>query len=292
MIIDYKNELLHQHTAISAICFAHEQFLSNIIGCEEFEEDNKSETSYFAPLNAILSCIAGSHKLDHIRLCCDLESKQSRIYKEYLRIFNKQDKVKESVAMYQSAKNENSVDKMKPYQIINSFLSELKLTSAQKAKAQEWHQGLSNAFDLSKTTLSLKKGQRLYKGVSLTSENLNKYFSAMENDIFVEVETYYSTSLSESIALAFAFLSDSKRIGGNLNAEADEDVYVPVVIELTNRDNGLPFIMPDAIRKPEHSQGQMEILLPPGLKLQPTHIDSDGRYVKIYADILSDNHSQ
>lgn len=292
MIIDYKNELLHQHSAISAVSFAHKQFIENITAdvdkdeTEEVDGNQPVEKSYFAPLGAILSCIAGSHKLDHIRLCCDPDSKQSKIVRIYSDIFDENEEARKSVAKYQSANQKEAIDNLKPYQIINSFMSGETLNIKQITKAKEWVEGIETAFKLTKSALSLKKGQRLYKGVSFNPEQLNDYISALENGTTVNVNHFYSTSLSESIALAFSVLSDSKRLESVTKHEGKDDPYLPVVLELTNRIAELPFIMPDAIRMPERSQGQMEILLQAGIKLQPTHIDTEGSYVKIYADIL------
>lgn len=279
MIIDYKNELLHQLTAIKSIVFAYEQYKINIFrGCLD-------DKIYCAPLTSIISCIAGSHKLDYIRLCCDSHSRQSKIYNSYQRELKDHDLIRAAVAKYQSASQSDRVDGMKPYQIINALARNSTLNLRQLQQGRQWGAGIKKGFQKLSQQYGLQVGQRLYRGVSITSNQLNQYQQAIATRKELASEGFISTTLSESIALAFSVLSDSKRFE-KISLEANQP-HLPAVIELTNRQDNLPFIVPDALRKPQHNQGQMEILLEDGIKIQPTYIDSGGRYVKIYADIAA-----
>lgn len=274
MIIDYRNEILHEHSAINSVRFSYQRFL---------DSRDQPEDTYIAPLNAILSCIAGSHKLDYIRLCCDKSSKQSIIYLKYASCFN--DKERNAIAMYQSADRNHSVDGLKPHKIINMYLNKETLNHKQTQNATEWTRNLRSSFTSSSTCCVLQVGQRLFRGVTLNQDEFNQYVDAQRDGTSIKLNGFSSTSLSESVATSFATLSHANRLQ-DLDKEATKP-HLPVVIELTNRYSGLPFLMPDALRKPERSQGQMEILLPEGLTLQPTYIDLSVQPVKIYADIVA-----
>ncbi|WP_421185426.1 ADP-ribosyltransferase [Aeromonas hydrophila] len=277
MIIDYRNEILHEHSAINSVRFSYQRFLVS---------RDQPEDTYIAPLNAIMSCIAGSHKLDYIRLCCDSKSKQSIICSQYALYFDVESKKKEriAIAMYQSANIKDSVDDLKPHKIINMFLNNETLTQNQTVKAQEWVNGLRNSFTISSECGMLQVGQRLFRGITLNEVDFQHYVHAQRDSTSIKQNGFSSTSLSESVATSFATLSHANRLQ-DLDKER-ENPHVPVVLELTNRTSGLPFLMPDAFRKPEKSQGQMEILLPEGLSWKPTYIDLSVQPAKIYADIV------
>ncbi len=281
MIIDYKNELLHEFSAINSVRFSYQQFL---VGLEKSE--GKSSDQYIAPLNAILSCIAGSHKLDHIRLCCEESSKHSVIFLEYEKCFDeeKQKDEREAIAMYQSASKYDKVDGLKPHQLINMKLNGETLKSKQNTKADKWINGLRSGFAISSAACTLQVGQRLFRGVTLNQEHFAEYVLAKQNNTSLGINGFASTSLSESVATAFATLSHANRL--QFLDKEEENPHIPVVLELTNRHPNLPFLMPDALRIPERSQGQMEILLPEGVALQPTYIDLSVKPVKIYADLI------
>ncbi|WP_063668807.1 ADP-ribosyltransferase [Aliivibrio fischeri] len=281
MIIDYKNELLHEFSAINSVRNSYQQFL---IGLETLE--GKSNDQYIAPLNAILSCIAGSHKLDHIRLCCEEDSKHSKIFSEYEKCFDeeKQKDEREAISKYQSASKYDKVDGLKPHQLINMHLNGESLKVKQRNRAVKWINGLRSGFEVSSGSCTLQVGQRLFRGVTLNQEHFGGYVSAKENGTPMSLNGFASTSLSESVATAFATLSHANRL--QYLEKEEENPHIPAVLELTNRYSNLPFLMPDALRKPERSQGQMEVLLPEGVSLQPTYIDFSVKPVKIYADIL------
>ncbi|HFQ5290434.1 hypothetical protein CGT68_18315 [Vibrio cholerae] len=281
MIIDYKNELLHEFSAINSVRNSYQQFID---GLQE-SEDN-SDDQYIAPLNAILSCIAGSHKLDHIRLCCEENSKHSEIFAIYADKFDevKQKDEREAIAKYQSANAKDKVNGLKPHQLINMHLNGQELKIGQRRHAERWVAGLRKSFKIASGSCTLQVGQRLYRGVTLNRHDLDKYVLAQQENTPMDILGFASTSLSESVATAFATLSHANRLQ-YLEVE-EENPHIPSVLELTNRYPNLPFLLPDALRKPERSQGQMEILLPEGISLQPTYIDFSVQPVKIYADIL------
>lgn len=281
MIIDYKNELLHEFSAINSVRYSYKQFL---VGLDVSE--GKSNDQYIAPLNAILSCIAGSHKLDHIRLCCEESSKHSSIFLKYEKCFDeeKQKDEREAIAMYQSANKNDKVNGLKPHQLINMKLNGETLRSKQNTKADKWISGLRSSFAISSSACTLQVGQRLFRGVTLNEEHFGEYVLANQGNTPLRINGFASTSLSESVATAFATLSHANRLQ-YLDKE-EKDPHIPVVLELTNRYSNLPFLMPDALRKPERSQGQMEILLPEGVALQPTYIDFSVQPVKIYAELI------
>jgi len=283
LIIDYKNELLHEHTALQAILFAYGQYKMNI----QKDEADEGE-GYYAPLNAILSCIAGSHKLDHIRLCCDETSNHFLLFESYRADFLKGDARSAAVAKYQTARREDQIDGMKPYQIINAYLARKSLTLSQNFKANLWLKRINEAFEVASKRYCLQVGQRLFRGVTLTEKELAVYQQALAKGEKIRSEGFASTSLSESIALAFAVFSDTRHLENHSELEVEEnEPHVPVVFELTNRYKNLPFLMPDALRRPERSQGQMEVLLPHGIWFQPTYIDFKDKLIKIYADLVS-----
>lgn len=272
---------MHEFSAINSVRYSYQQFLDGL----ETSED-KSNDQYIAPLNAILSCIAGSHKLDHIRLCCEEGSKHSTIFLKYEKCFDElnQKDEREAIAMYQSASKHDKVNGLKPHQIINMHLNSETLQAKQKTKAEKWINGLRSGFAISSATCTLQVGQRLFRGVTLNKEQFGEYVLAQDSCVPLELNGFASTSLSESVATAFATLSYANRL--QFLEKEEENPHIPVVLELTNRYSNLPFLMPDALRKPERSQGQMEVLLPEGVALQPTYIDLSVRPVKIYADIL------
>ena len=281
MIIDYKNELLHEFSAINSVRNSYLQF-RQVLECSDDAEDEH----YIAPLNAILSCIAGSHKLDHIRLCCEESSKHSMVYAAYSEVFteDKQKDEREAIAKYQSASKYDKVGGLKPHQIINSYLNGDKLKAAQDRHGKRWVAGLRKAFEIASSVYTLQVGQRLFRGITATQTDMAAYVTAKGTNTTLTLNGFASTSLSESVATAFATLSYANRLK---NLEQEElDPHIPAVLELTNRCSDLPFLMPDALRKPERSQGQMEILLPEDIVLLPTYVDFTVQPVKIYADIL------
>lgn len=275
MIIDYKNELLHQVTAIRMVVFAYHQFISNL---------HQRRKNYYAPLSAIMSCIAGSHKLDYIRFCCDSGSCYTTINQFYRKAFSHKEELRRAIASYQSASRRETMGGCKPYQLINAWMKGQMITPQQEVRAKQWVQGLKAAFRVASSRCTLQPGQRLYRGESITTEMLLNFQQAIENKSTITRQGFTSTSLSECIALSFAMLMDA----GNVNVSGSEKhrPHIPVVFVLINRHRNLPFLMPDALRKPEHCQGQMEILLEHGLTIMPTHVDLNDQYAKVYADIL------
>ncbi|MBF4360062.1 ADP-ribosyltransferase, partial [Vibrio anguillarum] len=149
--------------------------------------------------------------------------------------------------------------------------------------AQKTVRHLAEAFSLTKQDLTLKIGQRLYRGVSITEAQLQEFFDAADTGTPLTHKNYMSTSLSESIAKAFSALSYLGKLRENPD---DASTLAAVVIELTNRRNDLEFILPDALKLVNHNQGQMEVLLPRNIKILPTHFELDEFNAKIYADIV------
>ncbi|MCA2019239.1 ADP-ribosyltransferase, partial [Vibrio tritonius] len=229
-----------------------------------------------------LQCLANSHKLDYIRLVKHDNSKHKKIIQEYRGTFNR--KHKNAIAAYQSASEKSMIDGLKPHQFINGYLnSPNQLTKAQTTKSQTLITNLDESFTLAATKLQLQVGQRLYRGVSMSEADLNEYIDAYENDTSLLIKGYMSTSLSESIAKSFAALSYLAKLRADISIADD---LTDFVIVLTNRHNNLPFIVPDALRTPAHNQGQMEVLLPHGLNIKPTHFELTEFNAKIYVDIV------
>ncbi|EGQ8079845.1 hypothetical protein G5G45_004283 [Vibrio vulnificus] len=278
MIIDYKTELIHEHTAIACVS----EFL--IDACMILEtKDKKEELEDFdLPIGVILQCIANSHKLDFIRLAKQDGSKQQRII-NILKAILKPRHTK-AVALYQSASKDKIIDELKPHQYIHKYLTDnTSTTHEQTVIAQKTVRHLDEAFSLTKQDLTLKIGQRLYRGVSITEAQLQEFFDAADTGTPLTHKNYMSTSLSESIAKAFSALSYLGKLRENPD---DASTLAAVVIELTNRRNDLEFILPDALKLVNHNQGQMEVLLPRNIKILPTHFELDEFNAKIYADIV------
>lgn len=276
MIIDYKPELIHEHTAIDCVS----EFLSD--ACKALAKTTKDINDFDLPIGSILSCLSSSHKLDYIRLVKNDHSKQKKIIQAYRGTF--QTKHKTAISMYQSASGNNIIDGLKPHQFINGYLSNPSaLTNAQAAKSKTAVSNIDDSFSLASSKLNLQVGQRLYRGVSMNEVGLNEYINAYDNQITVKIDGYMSTSLSESIAKSFAALSYLGKLRANISLASD---LTDFVIVLTNRRESLPFIVPDALRKPAYNQGQMEVLLPSGLELKPTHFELTEFNAKIYADIV------
>ncbi|EMQ2878609.1 hypothetical protein V9N52_003929 [Vibrio navarrensis] len=276
MIIDYKPELIHEHTAIGCVS----EFLSD--ACKTLERTTKDINDFDLPIGSILSCLSNSHKLDYIRLVKNDQSKQKQIMQAYRGTFKESHKT--AIALYQSASDKNIIDGLKPHQFINGYLSnQSALTNAQITKSKTVINHIDDAFSLASSKLKLQVGQRLYRGVSINEAGLNEYIDAYENQRTLKIDGYMSTSLSESIAKSFAALSYLGKLRADISSADD---LTDFVIVLTNRREGLPFIVPDALRKPAHNQGQMEVLLPRGLELKPTHFELTEFNAKIYADIV------
>lgn len=276
MIIDYKPELIHEHTAIGCVS----EFLSD--ACTVLARTTKDINDFDLPIGSILSCLSNSHKLDYIRLVKNDHSKQKQIIQAYRGTFKKKHKI--AIAMYQSASEKNIIDGLKPHQFINGYLSDpSSLTKPQAAKSATIVSNIDESFTLASSKLKLQVGQRLYRGVSMNEAGLNKYIDAYDNQGTLKIDGYMSTSLSESIAKSFAALSYLGKLRANISLADD---LTDFVIVLTNRREDLPFIVPDALRKPAHNQGQMEVLLPCGLDLKPTHFELTEFNAKIYADIV------
>lgn len=280
MIIDYKNELIHQHTALKTIIFSFKRFIENL---NEFNSEIEDGAGYLSTIQTILGCIASSHKLDHIRLCCDEKSKQNFLNDSYGLLIS--GKLKESVSVYQTAHKSSMVDGLKPYQIINGISSGIALTETQNKKGTAWVKGIQDAFYVIGQKVNLQVGQRLYRGATLSKTQLNDFRAAITNGQKKDLSGFISTSLSESIALCFAILSYVRWLE-NTDIEIDNP-HIPVVFELTNRKESLNFLMPDALRLPHRSQGQMEVLLQGTTQIKPTYIDYQEGFIKIYADILN-----
>ncbi|MCL1080067.1 hypothetical protein D5R81_18750 [Parashewanella spongiae] len=278
MIIDYKTELIHEHTAINCVS----EFLAEACNALESSTSSKDIEDFDLPIGVILQCIANSHKLDYIRLAKNSRSKQYQIIKEFDGAFKPRHQ--KAVALYQSASRDKIIDGLKPHQYIHQYLlNSQEVTSAQTQSAQIVVKHLDEAFDISKQYLSLSKGQRLYRGVSISEKELQKYIDSSEGGQPFVNTNYMSTSLSESIAKAFSALSYL----GKLRIEPDvANDLTDIVLVLTNRKEELPFIVPDALKKVNHNQGQMEVLLPRDIQLLPTHFEFDEFNAKIYADIV------
>lgn len=276
MIIDYKPELIHEYTAIECVS----EFLSD--ACTALIRTTEDINDFDLPIGSILSCLSNSHKLDYIRLVKNAHSKQKQIIQAYRGTFHK--KHKTAIAMYQSASEKNMIDGLKPHQFINRYLSNPgTLTSHQAAESKILVSNIDDSFSLASSKLNLQVGQRLYRGVSMNEAGLNEYIDAYENQRTLKIDGYMSTSLSESIAKSFAALSYLGKLRADISSADD---LTDFVIVLTNRREGLPFIVPDALRKPAHNQGQMEVLLSRGLELKPTHFELTEFNAKIYADIV------
>ena len=276
MIIEYKNELIHEHTAISCI----KEFL--FAACETLASGKTlSDLQDFdLPIGVILQSISNSHKLDYMRLAKNEESKQFQILSISNTIFK--DHHKDAVSLYQTADAKKMIDGFKPHQYIHEFLLNPKSTTPnQTQKAQQVVRNLDEAFERSEYELNLSIGQRLYRGISLSELDVEKMIEACDSHIPIKHENYMSTSLSESVAKAFSAISYL----GKLQKSPDIEM-TDVVVVLTNRRNKLPFIMPDALRKPNYNQGQMEILLPRNTHILPTHFELNEFDAKIYMDIL------
>lgn len=175
MIIDYKTELIHEHTAIACVS----EFLLD--ACMTLEtKDKKEELEDFdLPIGVILQCIANSHKLDFIRLAKQDGSKQQRII-NILKAILKPRHTK-AVALYQSASKEKIIDELKPHQYIHKYLTDnTSTTHEQTEMAQKTVKHLDEAFSLSKQDLTLKTGQRLYRGVSITEAQLQEFFDSAD----------------------------------------------------------------------------------------------------------------
>lgn len=277
MIIDYKPELIHERTAI--ICVS--ESLSD--ACTALTNSSDEDIDDFdVSIGSILSCLSNSHKLDYIRLVKNDNSKQKEIRKAYKGTFK--NKHKNAISLYQSALDKNKIDGLKPHQFINGYLSKhCTITKAQAVKSKQIVGDIDESFFLVSSKLELQVGQRLYRGVSMNESELNEYIDAYKNKGTKKIDGYMSTSLSESIAKSFSALSYVNKLRANIGLA---DALTDLVIVLTNRKEGLSFIVPDAIRKPNRNQGQMELLLPRGLELKPTHFELTEFNAKIYADIV------
>ncbi|EID4380374.1 hypothetical protein LBY39_002081 [Vibrio parahaemolyticus] len=278
MIIDYKTELIHEHTAIACVS----EFLLDACMILETKDKKEELEGFDLPIGVILQCIANSHKLDFIRLAKQDGSKQQRIINLLKTIL--EPRHTRAVTLYQSASKKKIIDKLKPHQYIHKYLSDNTSTTQQQSKmAQKTVKDLDEAFSLSKQNLTLKTGQRLYRGVSITEAELQEFFDAADSGTPLTHKNYMSTSLSESIAKAFSALSYLGKLRENPD---DASTLTALVIELTNRRNDLEFILPDALKLVNHNQGQMEVLLPRDIKILPTHFEIDEFNAKIYADIV------
>lgn len=69
MIIDYKPELIHEHTAIGCVS----EFLHD--ACKKLATATKDINDFDLPIGSILQCLSNSHKLDYIRLVKNDDSK-------------------------------------------------------------------------------------------------------------------------------------------------------------------------------------------------------------------------
>ncbi|ENM1124841.1 TPA: hypothetical protein NGR29_002817 [Vibrio parahaemolyticus] len=276
MIIDYKPELIHEHTAIGCVS----EFLRD--ACKKLATTTKDINDFDLPIGSILQCLSNSHKLDYIRLVKNDDSKHKKIIQSYRGTFKSRHRT--AISTYQSASDKSLVDGLKPHQFINGYLSGAsKLTPAQVTKSKTFINNLNESFDLASSKLQLQVGQRLYRGVSMSEADLSKYIEAYENQGTLTIDGYMSTSLSESIAKSFAALSYLGKLRADISLADD---LIDFVIVLTNRRTNLPFIVPDALRKPAYNQGQMEVLLPCGLNVKPTHFELAEYNAKIYADIV------
>lgn len=278
MIIDYKTELIHEHTAIACVS----EFLLDACTILETKSEKEELEDFDLPIGVILQCIANSHKLDFIRLAKQDGSKQQKIINELKAVLSSRH-IK-AVALYQSASRDKIIDELKPHQYIHKYLSDNTSTTQEQTKiAQKTIKNLDEAFALSKKTLTLKTGQRLYRGISISEAQLQQFFDASENGTPLTHKNYLSTSLSESIAKAFSALSYLGKLRENPD---NAGTLTDIVIELTNRRNDLEFILPDALKPVNRNQGQMEVLLPRDVKILPTHFELDEFNAKIYADIV------
>ncbi|CAM4263001.1 ADP-ribosyltransferase [Pseudoalteromonas maricaloris] len=289
MLFDYKPNLIHEHTAINTVADSLEEACENLIN----NNDKKYINDFDVNIGTVVSCLSSSHKLDYVRAIKNKDGQRLKINAVYKRVLKKEHK--DAIQQYQSARSvkqdkrdkQNKQDKeesWRPYQIINYYLtSPGKLSSEQKEEGKIAAENLANAFDLVKSETTLKVGQRLYRGLTLTREELDKYIEAEEKDQPLKVKQFQSTSLSESIAQSFAALSYVKKLRNDIKVA---DNLVNLVLVMTNRRKELPFLIPDILRKPHHNQGQMEILLPNGLELRPTHFELKNFRARIYVDIV------
>lgn len=279
MIIEYTHELLHKHTAINAIITSYDAFKRHLLIASA-----ERCASYYSQMNAILACVCGAHKFDYIRLCSDNRSRYSEIQRDYTTLFSDEEQLRAAIAKYQSANPRDMIDKLKPCKIINRVMSGKPLTRQQTQRGTQWCSDLTRAFVTAAERHRLQPGQRLFRGITLPRQKIDNLRSALKSKIHENYLGFTSTSLSECVALSFAVIADSTHL--TLSGDGDLQSHLPVVIELTNRRQDLPFLMPDAIRKPERNQGQLEILLDNSLSLKPTWIEAEQYYVKVFADIV------
>lgn len=278
MIIDYKTELIHEHTAIACVS----EFLLDACTILETKSEKEELEDFDLPIGVILQCIANSHKLDFIRLAKQDGSKQQKIINALKAVLSSRHV--RAVALYQSASRDMIIDELKPHQYIHKYLIDNTSTTEEQTKsARKTVKNLDEAFALSKQALTLKTGQRLYRGISISEAQLQEFVDASESGTPLTHKNYLSTSLSESIAKAFSALSYLGKLRENPD---NASTLTDIVIELTNRRNDLEFILPDALKPVNRNQGQMEVLLPRDIKILPTHFELDEFNAKIYADIV------
>lgn len=237
------------------------------------------------PLSNALSCIAASHKMEYVNLASPNGTRRplQEIIGKSDGIFSKEEK--DTISAYQTAKKRRNSDDLKPYQLINQYLYQnASLTEQQKNEAKTAVSRLDSAFKKAKAHYSLKVGQRLYRGLSMKPNELIEYVDAEDTGKTISHTGFMSTSLSESIARTFAAWGFMKDICATSD---DSDESLQVVMVLTNTIRGLAFLLPDVLRKSTAlNQGQLEVLLPRALHLRPTHLEKNGQFATIYADIV------
>ncbi|MCZ4337670.1 ADP-ribosyltransferase [Shewanella colwelliana] len=283
MIIDYKNDLLNESAALDMVDRA---FMDGISELNSSSTESQAR-SFDQHLSNALSCIAASHKVEYANLSLPNGKRRPviEIRKKSEHLFTKDEKA--AMYLYQSANDNSKIDGLKPHQFINRYLHKSgALTDKQINSAKSAIRGLDSAFNNARSQYSLKVGQRLYRGLCLSPDELLNYIDAEEKGVTIAQTGYMSTSLSESIARTFAAWSWVKQF----RSDPSRFIYlIEVVFVLTNRVEGLPLLQPDVLRKVNRNQGQLEVLLPRLLHLRPTYFESNGQSARIYADIVEES---
>tara|TARA_B100001094_G_scaffold332360_1_gene404089 strand:+ start:2815 stop:3630 length:816 start_codon:yes stop_codon:yes gene_type:complete len=252
LILNYKNQILHEYSALEAIKFAYE---------------DKRSTDSDGSVASILGMVSSAHKLDYMRLCADNESSYALLRQHYESLGRDLFK---GVRDYQRAKV-NNITNEKNYRCVNKFLKNEALSEEQEREARRIISDLDRCFNILESEgQTLQRGQRLYRGIPMSEDEL-KHFCATassgqgEYHVFQE---FVSTSLSESIAATFAYMNEIRK-----NDVYGDRTYTSIILYMQNQVNGLPFIFPDANRDVHRNQGQMEVLLPRKLQVKMTHLD-------------------
>ncbi|MFV7771670.1 ADP-ribosyltransferase [Shewanella marisflavi] len=283
MIIDYKSDLLNESAALNMVDRA---FMDGISELKISSTESQSR-SFDQHLSNALSCIAASHKVEYANLAMPKNGKRRPVFEireKSEKIFS--DDEKSAISDYQSAAERSKIEGLKPHQYINRCLYKTgSLSAKQRKSALSAIHSLDSAFNKARTQYSLKVGQRLYRGLCLSPEEILSYINAEAEGATIPQPGYLSTSLSESIARTFAAWAWVKQFRNDPSRFND---FVEVVFVLTNRVSGQSFLQPDVLRLVNRNQGQLEVLLPRRLHLKPTYFESHNQSARIYADIVEE----